>query len=95
MEAGWSVQRVARQVGRSELSVRSYWQYLHYGSCVFLNHLKAPGCRTSVIVASFTCPTYETHPLTPPFGLVSWVDNGIGLQRKGARSSSAMNLDSI
>ncbi|GFS98861.1 hypothetical protein TNCV_3528471 [Trichonephila clavipes] len=41
------------------------------GLCVFPNHCKAPGRRTSGIAALITCAANDTHPSTSPFGVVS------------------------
>ncbi|GFU85356.1 hypothetical protein TNCV_2386611 [Trichonephila clavipes] len=83
-EAGWSAQQVARQVGRSELNERRWWdqwteemsftrhmQYLHYG------HLCLPKLSQTALLndiwyrgAYYVC--CQCHPpLIPPFGMVS------------------------
>ncbi|GFW32870.1 hypothetical protein TNCV_1774371 [Trichonephila clavipes] len=41
------------------------------GLSVFLNHRKAPGRKTSGIMAPITCVANDTHLPTPPFGVVS------------------------
>ncbi|GFU10101.1 transposable element Tcb2 transposase [Trichonephila clavipes] len=40
------------------------------GLCVFSNHMKAPGSRTFGITAPITCAALDTHPSTPPIGVV-------------------------
>ncbi|GFW71844.1 hypothetical protein TNCV_3220201 [Trichonephila clavipes] len=39
--------------------------------CVFPYHRKEPGRMTSGIVESITCAANDTHPPTPPLGVVS------------------------
>ncbi|GFY23244.1 hypothetical protein TNCV_3764821 [Trichonephila clavipes] len=60
MEARWSLRVVACQT-QAASSLRA---------CVFPNHHKTPGRKTSGVAVPITCAT-NTHQPSPPFGVMS------------------------
>ncbi|GFX58750.1 uncharacterized protein TNCV_804541 [Trichonephila clavipes] len=64
------------------------------GSCVFSNDTKVPGCRTFGIAAPITCAALDTHPSTPPFGVVPRTRK-LDCSGMETVSSLATNPDSI
>ncbi|GFT07498.1 transposable element Tcb2 transposase [Trichonephila clavipes] len=106
MEAGWSARRVARQLGRSDLTVRRCWnQWTEDTSFTRWSGSGRPRQTSrredrhirhlfegSSIEASITCAANEA---TNAFVWSGVTHDGIGLQQNGTRSSSAMNLESI